>query len=66
MDATGDRQGAALPRLLRETVSAYLSPVARIAAIEPRPIEAGLSGAVVRRYRVEIDGPSFAPGSYRS
>lgn len=60
MDATGDRQAAALPRLLQETVSAYLSPVARIAAIEPRPIEAGLSGAAVRRYRVEMDGPSFA------
>jgi len=62
MDATGDRQWAALPRLLQETVSAYLSPVARVAAIEPRPIGAGLSGAAVRRYRVEIDPPSFAPG----
>ncbi len=61
MDATGDQEWAALPRLLQETVSACLSPVAHVTTIESRPIGAGLSGAAVRRYRVEVDPPSFAP-----
>jgi len=62
MNAPGDRRRADLPRLIQETVTAYLSPVARVAAVAPRPIGAGLSGAAVRRYRVDVDPPSLAPG----
>ncbi|CAA9566710.1 MAG: hypothetical protein AVDCRST_MAG49-3129 [uncultured Thermomicrobiales bacterium] len=43
--------------LLEATVARHVATGARIVAIEPRPIGAGLSGAAVRRYQVTLDGP---------
>jgi len=61
MGRVADQPSEDAHRLLQATIWGHSAPHARVVAVEPRPIGAGMSGAPIRRYHVIVDPPSLAP-----